>query len=447
MEPSPASAELIAFFAESKAELAARVRAALDQASDPSVLAAFAEKSRRDFCHDAPVRLLAAAAEPGGARKCLAAALQWLEKPGFESLPSPPNVFFGRQAPPGKLAFLFPGQGSQYLNMGLSLLDRFEEARAVFELAENAFNRNPTLCARIYPGRFQGAAGQGQDAEEALRDTAVVQPAIGAVSLLMARILERHEIVPDAAAGHSFGELTALCCAGRLAERDFMKLAVARGNFMALAGKAAGENGRMLAVRAPAEKIEALIERHRADVVLANRNSPVQAVLSGPADAIGQMEAICRRNRIITARLPVSAAFHSRLVAGAAEPFRRVVADTAIYPGAFPVYANTTGKTYPGDAEEARRLLGRHLACPVDFVDEIRQMHADGIRTFVEVGPKAVLTGLVKSILSGRDHAAFAVDGSAGRQPAVLDMAGALCRLAAMGYRVRLARWPGGNSV
>ncbi|MCF8024454.1 MAG: ACP S-malonyltransferase, partial [Desulfobacteraceae bacterium] len=266
--------------------------------------------------------------------------------------------------------------------------------------------------------------------------------AIGTVSLIMLKILQRHGIFADAACGHSFGELTALCAGERIRETDFMKLAVARGKFMAEAGGTSTDRGGMLAVRASMETIEALIEKHSADVVLANKNSPKQAVISGPTEEIERMREICKKNRILSARLPVSAAFHSRLILDAAAPFKELVSATRFFPGSIPVYSNTTAAPYPKDKEAAQALLGDHLIQPVNFIDGIVGMYEAGVRTFIEVGPKAVLTGLVKKILSDLPHDAYSLDGTNGKQPALLDLAFALCRTAALGYRVNLEKWP-----
>src|SRR5207248_5523616 len=120
-------------------------------------------------------------------------------------------------------------------------------------------------------------------------------------------------------------------------------------------------------------------------------------------------------------RLPVAAAFHSPLVADAAGPFRAALGPIAFHTAQLPVFANSTAREYPRDPQQARDLLAGQLARPVEFVDQIRNMEAAGVRTFVEVGPGATLTRLVESILDGRPHHAIALDGSAGRRNGMLD--------------------------
>ncbi|MFW5931397.1 MAG: ACP S-malonyltransferase, partial [Desulfosalsimonas sp.] len=329
----------------------------------------------------------------------------------------------------------------QYPYMGFGLENVSEETKRLAEIAEQAFSGNPSLTSRMYPRR-EAPAKPSDEETSALQQTDIAQPAIGTVSLIMLNILKKHGISADAACGHSFGELSALCAAKRIREEDFMKLAVKRGRLMAAAGKNSQDSGGMLAVKAPAKTIEHIIENHGVDVVLANRNSPNQSVVSGPLDEIEKMQKICLKHRIISARVPVSAAFHSRLVTDAAEPFKKIVMDTPFYPGRIPVYSNTTALPYPGDAEKARDLLGGHLVQPVNFIDEITNMYKAGVRTFVEVGPKAVLTGLIKSILSEHPHTAFSVDASCGRQTALMDLARAICKTSALGHKADLKNWP-----
>ncbi|MFO7929985.1 MAG: ACP S-malonyltransferase [Thermodesulfobacteriota bacterium] len=441
METTKQNPEILAFCADRVSELGSRIKTARRDISAGCGAARLGAKTRREFDSKAPLRLVLVEAKPGAAPELLEAGLEQIDREAGENLTPDYGVFFGNQPPAGKLAFVFPGQGSQYPFMGSGLAEAFEESRPVIQSAERAFNRNPALLSLIYPGQGAGEKTDGAEAA-ALQETDVAQPALGLISLVVLAILHRHGLFADAACGHSFGELTALCAAGRIKESDLMDLAVERGRLMAEAGRASADSGKMLAVKAPCETIEGLIRKHGADVILANRNSPNQGVISGPTDEIVRMQAVLRKNRIISAILPVSAAFHSRLVMDAARPFSETVFSTPFYHGSIPVYSNTTAAPYPEDHEAARRLLGDHLTQPVNFVDEISGMYESGVRTFIEVGPKSVLTGLVKNILADLPHAAFSTDASGGKNPALVDLAFALCRAAALGYGVHLQQWP-----
>ena len=346
---------------------------------------------------------------------------------------------------PGKITFIFPGQGSQYVNMGRDMICTFPEAFEVLEKAnhskfriQNSKFETARLSDFIYPCPVQTKEDK-QIQEEALRSTDIAQPAIGVISLAMLKILERFGIKADAAAGHSFGELTALHAAGWIDSETFFRLAVARGSFMAAA---AGTNsGTMLAVKAPLDALDCLIKEENLDVVLANRNSPEQGVLSGTMEAILLAEKLCKAKKFKAVKLPVAAAFHSRLVKNAQEPFMELLKQVRITPSDIPVYANTTGQAYPSDADGARQLLGEQILCPVNFVGEIEAMFEAGIRTFIEIGPKSVLTGLVKAILKGREFNALSVDTSSGKKFGMADLADMLSQLSAYGYTVNADQW------
>ncbi|MFO8049716.1 MAG: beta-ketoacyl synthase N-terminal-like domain-containing protein, partial [Desulfosudaceae bacterium] len=340
-----------------------------------------------------------------------------------------------------KIAFIFPGQGSQYAYMARDLATVFPEVHDVFEMANNQFanfrkGSEHRLTDYVFPPGFR--SDNKEEAEAALRQTDIAQPAIGAASLGMAAVLKRFGVTADMMGGHSFGELSALCCAGWINLEDFLSLASARGKYMAAAGR---EKGAMLAVRSDLASIEALITDNELDLVLANRNSHDQGVLSGRAEEIDRAAAICRDNRIKAMKLPVSAAFHTELVQDAAKPFRDYLRKKAVTPTAIPVFSNTTAEPYPAEEDEARQILGRQILNPVNFVSEVENMAAAGAGLFLEIGPKTVLTGLVKSILKGRPARALALDASGGRKFGVKDIAATLAFFAAAGRPVLLENW------
>ena len=262
----------------------------------------------------------------------------------------------------------------------------------------------------------------------------------------MAKILHRFGVAPEATCGHSYGELTALYSAGWIEEDTLHTLSALRGKLMAEAGGHPGApNGAMLAVKAPLEALDRLLETEGLDVVLANRNSPDQGILSGATESIQQAEAVCKARKYRTVRLPVAAAFHSRLVEGARAPFAEALKTVAFKPSEIPVYSNTTGAAYPSAPDAVRAILGDHLRHPVDFIGDIEALYNAGHRMFVEVGPKTVLTGLVRAILKGRDFHARAMDAGGGKAFGVTDLATLLCWLAALGCPVAWDAWEAGG--
>ncbi len=347
------------------------------------------------------------------------------------------GIFFCRGPRAGKLAILFPGQGAQYPGMLRELACRFPALHDTLAQACQLEAQPKHLIDRIYP-LISFTAEDRRANEEALRATDIAQPALGAVSLGAWRILELFGVRADAAAGHSYGELTALCAAGRLKPDDFFRLSRLRGRLMA---NVAGTEGSMLAVQATEETIHAVLRAENLDLTLANKNAPQQTVLSGPTAAIERAAAAFAERKIPVQRLAVSAAFHSPLVAAAAEPFRTALEEIEFLPGTMPVFANSTAQAYPDDAAAARDLLASQLARPVEFVREIERLYESGIRIFLEVGPGRRLTGLVSAILQGRDHEALALDSSNGQRSGMCDLACCLAHLAARGHEVKLSAW------
>ena len=444
LEPSwDGSVEIAAFSGKDQDALADKINQwaeRVDPESGGAGIARLAAESRRQFNPEDAHRLtmvLSPADDAPHVRQLCHDAVQRLDGGVREGIAAAGAIHVGTGPPKGPLAFLFPGQGSQYVGMGRDLVCCLPGSLAAFQDAEKHFNAENPLHEYLYP-RFPGDGG---DDEKRLRRTDVAQPAIGAVSVAMHEALAYFGIVPEAACGHSYGELVALHAAGWIDRQGLWQLSVARGWMMAEAGAGAGDAGAMLAVAAPLQELSLVVEGLAGGVVLANRNSPGQGVLSGPATAIEAADRACREKGWKTVHLPVAAAFHSHLVADAQGPFQQVVDQVHWTPGPVPVMSNTQGAAYPRDVQAAKSLLGRQLAQPVDFVSNIENLYALGIRTFVEVGPKAVLSRLVAAILQGREFACVPVDGSAGRRFGLIDLADALARLAALGYGVRLDRW------
>ncbi|MCF6267990.1 MAG: SDR family NAD(P)-dependent oxidoreductase [Desulfuromusa sp.] len=203
----------------------------------------------------------------------------------------------------------------------------------------------------------------------------------------------------------------------------------------------AGDRGSMVAVSAPLADVEKFLREEGLDLVLANRNTPEQAVLSGATKEIETAIEKLDQKGISNKQLAVAAAFHSKLIADAAQPFAEKLRTVNFSDPRKNVYSNTTGKVYPATATEVRELLTKQLASPVDFVAEIESMYQAGVRTFVEVGPGGRLTGMVKAILGDRDYQAIALDSSNGRRSGSHDLARTLAKLAVLGEAVQLTLW------
>jgi acyl transferase domain-containing protein/NAD(P)-dependent dehydrogenase (short-subunit alcohol dehydrogenase family)/acyl carrier protein len=359
------------------------------------------------------------------------------EKNAFRS---PEGIFYGRGPRAGKLAVLFPGQGAQYPGMLRELACQFPALHDTLAQADQPEASARDLLDRIYP-LIAFTAEDRRANEDALRATDIAQPALGAISLGAWRILEQFGVRADAAVGHSYGELTALCAAGRLKSADFFRLSYLRGRLMA---DAAGDGGAMLAVQTTQETIAEVLRTEKLDLVLANKNAPQQTVLSGQVVDIDRAASAFAARQVRTHRLTVSAAFHSPLIADAAEPFRAALEQVTFHPGTIPVFSNSTAEPYPDDSAAARDRLAGQMVRPVEFVRAVERLHESGVRTFLEVGPGHRLTGLVSAILQGRDHEALALDSSNGQRSSVYDLACCLAGLSALGHEISLTAWDAG---
>ena len=299
-------------------------------------------------------------------------------------------------------AFLFPGQGSQYTFMFRDLCDRYPVVAETFGEADEILQSLglPSIISMLFPDRV-ALERMGAEASDPLKDTQTLQPMILTADTAMLRLLETMGIRPAACAGHSLGEYAACVAAGVFSFRDALEAVAVRGREMARVSIA--DPGLMMSIPADARVVEEALAEIDGYVVAANKNSPKQTVISGETAAVMKAGELFKSRGLEGILVPVSAAFHSGVVAPAREPFMRTLEKLQLNPPTTPIISNVTGDFYPlGPAapDRIRDLLGKQFAAPVEWVKTLRKMYGEGIKVFVECGPKRVMTNLALDTLS-----------------------------------------------
>ncbi|WP_405378307.1 ACP S-malonyltransferase [Phascolarctobacterium sp.] len=290
-----------------------------------------------------------------------------------------------------KIAFVFPGQGSQTVGMCKAFYDEYAVVRQIFEEADDALGYSITkMC-------FEGP-------EDQLRLTANTQPAILTVSTACGAVLKEHGLTCDIAAGHSLGEYSALVQCGAMKFADAVRTVHKRGQFMQEAVPV-GEGSMAAVLGLDSDKIVEICKAVEAEcgaaVQAVNFNCPGQVVIAGAVAPVNKaIEALKAAGAKRAVLLPVSAPFHSTLMQPAADRLAEVLAPIEIADITIPVVANVTAQEVVS-GEEIKKLLIKQAAAPVLWETSVRNMVANGVDTFVEVGPGKVLTGFTKKIAKG----------------------------------------------
>ncbi|MCC6751229.1 MAG: SDR family NAD(P)-dependent oxidoreductase [Deltaproteobacteria bacterium] len=376
-----------------------------------------------------PVRAALVAGEPDELGVQLEALAGHLAGRSSLAPSSRAGAFFGERSGSVRVGLLFPGQGSQQLNMARALVRRFDWAAALFEQAEEAVRG---VCPSPLRAFVERPLDRARDEAEVaawslgLAQTEVAQPAICLASALWLELLRRMGVEPSAVGGHSLGELSAAHAAGWLDLPALLRLAAERGAAMA---RASGEAGAMASLACGAAQAEELLAGRADQVVIANLNAPAQTVISGRERGVEQVLVAARGRGIAAVRLRVSQAFHSPLMAPAAEELRRLELLATGTPCCALLSAASGTELAPGTS--LRDYLAHEVTARVDFPALLGALAARS-DLLLEVGPGRVLTGLVADC--GGPVLCYPVESKAGRDG---DLHRALAALFCRGGRVR----------
>jgi len=380
-----------------------------------------------------PCRLTIVADALDDLRQKLIQALSLLA--GQAGFSRPPSLYYGEgTADNAKICFLFPGQGSQKINMLRDLVRDMPDLHRFFAPVDGSDAVAGTPLAQlIYPLPAFGETERNAQ-QQALNATAVAQPALGMAGMAAFEVLSRFGLHPDLLAGHSYGEYIALYAAGVLDRMSLLRLSIVRGR---LSGTA--PDGAMAAVDADGERVAEAIARHGLTVGIANLNGPAQTIIAGARQSIDAALAALSADGLHVRLLPVGAAFHCGMMDAVGQELAAELDQISFAAPRIPVYANTTAKMYPSAPQEIRALLARHIAEPVHFVEQIEALYEAGARTFIECGPGLVLSRLVDNILGARPHLTLAID--APGRPGFVQLAQLLAQARASGLPLNLAPW------
>ena len=296
---------------------------------------------------------------------------------------------------------MFPGQGSQYVNMGRELVELSPVVKAVFDEADEVMT--PILGKPLTDFIFVDAEDNTavNKATFDLMQTEITQPAMLTMDIALYRLLQSYGFDADMVMGHSLGEYAALIAAGIMPFAHALEAAAARGSEMAAVK--VDDNGKMAAVLAPLDVVEATLAEVDGYVIPANINSLSQCVFGGASDAVDTAVKLFQEKEYKVMTLPVSHAFHTSIVAPASEPLREMLDRLDIQSPQLPLVANVTGNLYPTDVTEIKDLLKLQIASTVQWVKGLETLYAQGMRTFVEVGPKRALRGFANDVFKEKD--------------------------------------------
>ncbi|HAH32179.1 MAG TPA: beta-ketoacyl synthase, partial [Elusimicrobia bacterium] len=325
-----------------------------------------------------------------------------------ETWPTPPLNFklkgvytFKTAANNNKVGLLFPGQGSQYVDM-------MRDLAAKYQVVQETFNEADVILEKMIGIRLTEAIwskpGESKEdlakREAAIKQTQLTQPSMMTADIAMYRLFREFGIKPDMAIGHSLGEYAAATAAGIFTFENGLRAVTSRAKEMA--SVKVKDPGKMASVALSYEKVEAQLKKINGYTICANKNCPLQTVIAGEAKAIEQAVQLFKGMGVEAGEIPVSHAFHSEIVAPAMGPYRKFLQSIPIKPADMKILSNVTADFFPQDTQGIYDMLIKQMTSPVEFIKQLERMYAEGVRTFIECGPKRVLSAFATSTLKDK---------------------------------------------
>ncbi|MBR3899406.1 MAG: acyltransferase domain-containing protein, partial [Elusimicrobiaceae bacterium] len=300
-----------------------------------------------------------------------------------------------------KVCFMFPGQGSQYVDMMKDLACKYKIVKDTFDEADrhlmNISGQNLTNTLWSKPGETKE---QIAAREEAIRKTEMTQPAMLTADIAMMRLLSSFGIKPDVVMGHSLGEYAAAVAAGIFDFENGLRAVCTRGKVMSEIR--VEDNGKMASIAAAAEQVEPELKRINGYVAVANKNCPTQTVIAGASKAIDDAIKMFTDMGIQAVQIPVSHAFHSEIIRPAMPQYRAFLDTLEFHSPKMPITTNVTAEFYPSDPEKIKDLMVTQIAHSVEWIKQLKTTYESGVRLFVECGPKRVLSALATNTLADK---------------------------------------------
>jgi acyl transferase domain-containing protein len=439
---SVASKELLLVCADNPQELSGNVAAFTEELRSKDIRS-LAQKSHREFRPSSKMRLAILAADADEFTKTASNSLKIISASPDRCFSMPYKVHYSTGPIKGRVSFVFPGLGSQYLNMGEDIAKNFTAAQDVWKRIDS-LDIGKQLRDMLFTASGSSDPG-AKNQEELLTPPQWGMPGVSAVAAAHLAMLEKIGLKPDCTAGLSLGELPALFAAGAIRSvEDLMTISRKWGEILIAS---ASENGAMTAVFTKIEELQAMLDKWNVPVVIGNINSPTQAVLSGGLGHIEEVEKRFAETGVTFRRLPVSEAYHSDIVYSSADTFYEYLKLLDIHAPNIPVYSARDAERYKEDVDSICKTVSWQVVEQTSFHNMIQRMYDDGVRLFVELGPGAALTGIIDDCLAGKEHTAVSLDGkgSADKRYSGLDSFwNAIGRVAVEGVDIDLTKvWDG----